>query len=572
MSKILREYFALSDKGVKNTIKASIFAFMKYITFMLPVMVVFYFIQGLIEGTVQSWTFYAIVLTLIAIVMFIFTYIDYVKTYDVTYEESVNLRLELAEKIKELPLSYFSTHNLTDLSQALMMDVGNLEMAISHAIPGGVGFFAFFIIMTVGMCVTVPVLGLTVTLPIWAGIFAMYLTRKLQSKGSTKYYYKLLANANLIQETFELQQEIKSYSLQNKVRDKVMKSLDETERLHIKSEFTQVLIASLTSLLPYLAPILTAIVGSQMYAKGSVDLIYFVGYIMAAAIISHQYENMKEYIMICIFFGDSFKRIRDLKKFPVQQGVEKDISGYDVKFEDVNFKYNDNPVINGVSFVAKQNEVTALVGPSGCGKTTLLRLASRLYDYDLGKISIGNEDIKNISTKSLYSKISIVFQNVDLFDTSVLENIRLGRKDATDEEVYEAAKLANVDKIVMNLPDGYNTIIGENGSKLSGGERQRISIARAFLKNSPIILLDEISAALDVENEMEIQESLNRLIKDKTVIIVSHRLKSIEDADKIVLLDKGKVLATGKHEELMEGSFLYRSMVQKSELSDDYIY
>ncbi len=572
MSKILREYFALSDKGVKNTIKASIFAFMKYITFMLPVMVVFYFIQGLIEGTVQSWTFYAIVLTLIAIVMFIFTYIDYVKTYDVTYEESVNLRLELAEKIKELPLSYFSTHNLTDLSQALMMDVGNLEMAISHAIPGGVGFFAFFIIMTVGMCVTVPALGLTVTLPIWAGIFAMYLTRKLQSKGSTKYYYKLLANANLIQETFELQQEIKSYSLQNKVRDKVMKSLDETERLHIKSEFTQVLIASLTSLLPYLAPILTAIVGSQMYAKGSVDLIYFVGYIMAAAIISHQYENMKEYIMICIFFGDSFKRIRDLKKFPVQQGVEKDISGYDVKFEDVNFKYNDNPVINGVSFVAKQNEVTALVGPSGCGKTTLLRLASRLYDYDLGKISIGNEDIKNISTKSLYSKISIVFQNVDLFDTSVLENIRLGRKDATDEEVYEAAKLANVDKIVMNLPDGYNTIIGENGSKLSGGERQRISIARAFLKNSPIILLDEISAALDVENEMEIQESLNRLIKDKTVIIVSHRLKSIEDADKIVLLDKGKVLATGKHEELMEGSSLYRSMVQKSELSDDYIY
>jgi len=272
------------------------------------------------------------------------------------------------------------------------------------------------------------------------------------------------------------------------------------------------------------------------------------------------------------YFEDSYGRIRDLRDVPSQKGLEKDISKFDICFKDVEFKYVDNKVINGVSFTAKQNEVTAIVGPSGCGKTTILRLLSRLYDYDNGSITIGGEDIKAISTKSLFKNISIVFQNVELFNTTIMENIRMGRKGATDEEVFEAARLANVDKIVESLPDGYNTIIGENGSKLSGGERQRISIARAFLKDAAIILLDEISASLDVENEMEIQNSINKLIENKTVIIVSHRMKSVEKADKIVVMNEGKVESLGRHDELIKNSILYKEMVKKSQQTEKHIY
>ena len=293
---------------------------------------------------------------------------------------------------------------------------------------------------------------------------------------------------------------------------------------------------------------------------------------MAATTISHNYANLSEFILVMFYFEDSYGRIRDLRYVPSQKGLEKDISKFDICFKDVEFKYVDNKVINGVSFTAKQNEVTAIVGPSGCGKTTILRLLSRLYDYDKGSITIGGEDIKVISTKSLYKNISIVFQNVELFNTSIMENIRMGRKGATDEEVLEAARLANVDKIVESLPDGYNTIIGENGSKLSGGERQRISIARAFLKDAAIILLDEISASLDVENEMEIQNSINKLIENKTVVIVSHRMKSVEKADKIVVMNEGKVESVGRHDELLKNSDLYKEMVKKSQQTEKHIY
>ena len=293
---------------------------------------------------------------------------------------------------------------------------------------------------------------------------------------------------------------------------------------------------------------------------------------MAVTTISHQYASLSEFIAAIFFFEDSYDRIRDLMDEEVQPGIDKEVQKFDICFNDVEFQYGDNKVINGVSFTANQNAVTAIVGPSGCGKTTVLRLLSRLYDYDKGEVTVGGEDIKSISTASLFSKISIVFQNVELFNTSVMENIRLGRKDATDEEVFAAAKLANVDEIVAKMPDGYETIIGENGSKLSGGERQRISIARAFLKDAPIILLDEISASLDVENEMEIQNSINKLIENKTVIIVSHRMKSIEKADKIVVMDDGKVVSAGKHEELIKNSKLYGDMVRKSQLTEEYIY
>ena len=572
MREKLRKYFALSEKGVNNTLVASRWSFLKFLSFVFPPILTFFFLQDVLNGNVRQTIFYMGILVVIAVVMFLILAKEYKMTYDVTYEESIQLRIDLANKLKELPLSYFSTHNLSDLSQTVMMDVGNIEMVISHAIPAGIGFAAFFILMTILMCISNPILGLTVTLPIWLGLATMFLSKRIQQKGVEKYYNKLLENSNAFQEAFEMQEEIKSYSMQDQVKLDVEEKLDSTERIHLKAEIVLGFTNFLVGILPCLAPVLTATVGAVLYISGSINVLYYVGYLMAAMTLSNQFAAVGEFIMMIFFFETSYRRIGDLKAEPVQTGQDKGLTNFDVKFDNVEFQYGDNKVIKGLSFVAKQNEVTAIVGPSGCGKTTVLRLVSRLYDYDKGMISLGGHDIKNISTKSLFDKISIVFQNVELFDCSVMENIRMGRKGASDEEVMTAAKLANVEEIVAKLPNGYNTLIGENGSKLSGGERQRISIARAFLKDAPIILLDEISASLDVENEMEIQDSLNKLIENKTVIIISHRLKSIEKADKIVVMKDGVLDSEGGHDDLLAKSNLYRSMVEKSRLTEEYVY
>lgn len=278
--------------------------------------------------------------------------------------------------------------------------------------------------------------------------------------------------------------------------------------------------------------------------------------------------------IIEIFYIDpKVDRIKSIRNEKTQEGSDFDLQSFDIDLQEVSFSYDrEIPVLNGVSFTARQGEVTALVGVSGCGKTSVLRLISRLYDYDGGKILIGGKDIKEISTDSLFAKTSIVFQDVTLFNASFLENIRVGRKDASDEEVKEAARLANCAEFIEKLPEGYESMIGENGAELSGGERQRLSIARAFLKNAPILILDEISAALDVENEKKIQESLSRLIRNKTVIIISHRLKSIERADKIVVMDQGRVESIGSHDQLKEHSPIYRNLLENSKMAEDFSY
>ena len=572
MKEKIQRHFSLTDKGTTNIFKAARVSFCKYLTFMLPPMLVFTFLRDFTNNQLNSLYFYLGVLVALALFMYLVVAREYKLTYDVTYEESTNLRVELARKIKDLPLSYFSTHNLSDLSQTVMMDVSNIEMAISHAVPETMGFLVFFVIVSIMLCLGNLVLGLCVVLPIWLALALMFISKKMQIRNVKKYYERLLDNANSFQEAFEMQQEIKSYSMQDKIRKDVVEKLTDTEKLHISAEFTMAIMSGVIGILPLIGPVLVAVFGANFFSNGNISLLYYVGYLMAATTISHNYANLSEFILVMFYFEDSYGRIRDLRDVPSQKGLEKDISKFDICFEDVEFKYVDNKVINGVSFTAKQDEVTAIVGPSGCGKTTILRLLSRLYDYDKGSITIGGEDIKEISTKSLYKNISIVFQNVELFNTSIMENIRMGRKGATDEEVLEAARLANVDKIVESLPDGYNTIIGENGSKLSGGERQRISIARAFLKDAAIILLDEISASLDVENEMEIQNSINKLIENKTVVIVSHRMKSVEKADKIVVMNEGKVESVGRHDELLKNSDLYKEMVKKSQQTEKHIY
>lgn len=572
LSKI-RKHFALTEQGMKNTYRASVFSFLKFFSFTLTPMLVFLFLQDYMSGQLKPLTIYMAILTTIVLARYWILKKEYTATYDTTYKESIALRVNVANKFRKLPLSYFSKHDLSDLSQTVMMDANNIEFFMSHALPQGIGFLYFFILISIMLVAAAPLLGLAVILPIWLTIALMLFTGKFQTRYVRKYYKMLLENAASFQEAFEMQKEIKSYSLQEEVEKDVTKKLENTEKIHLKAEFHMAFMSFVIGLLPYLAPVLTAIIGAVLFSQGSISILYYVGYLMAATNISAQYAGVNEYLLTALFFEDSFKRIRDLQEEPTQEGIDKKIQNFDIEFKNVSFSYNnEEKVIKNVSFIAKQGEVNALVGPSGCGKTTLLRLISRLYDYDEGSILIGGTNIKNISTESLFKNISIVFQNVELFNNTVLENIRIGNKDASDEEVLRAAKLANVDKIADVLPNGYNTIIGENGSKLSGGERQRISIARAFLKDAPIILLDEISASLDVENEKEIQDSINKLIDRKTVIIISHRLKSIEKADKIIVMNEGRLDSQGKHEEILEKSLVYKAMVEKSERTETYLY
>ena len=374
-------------------------------------------------------------------------------------------------------------------------------------------------------------------------------SKKLQLKNHKKHYDKLRQNSDSFQEAIELQQDIKSFGLGNKIREKLNKDMDESEKMMFKMEITLFIPLFLSWVVTQGTLAVVVIVGANLYANGSINLLYLIGYIFVAMKMKDIVDGLGANTSELFYLDARIKRIKDVK------------FGYDKNY----------PVLKDVSFIAKQNEVTALVGVSGCGKTSILKLISRLYDYDDGKIVIDNHDIKDIATNSLYKYVSIVFQDVVLFNTSILENIRIGRNDATDEEVIEAAKMACCD-FIDNLENGYNTVIGENGATLSGGERQRLSIARAFLKNAPIIILDEITAALDVENEKKIQDSLNNLIKNKTVIVISHRLKSIENADKIIVLNDGIVECQGSHNYLLEHSKIYKNLIDRAKLVEQFTY
>ncbi|HEY4532985.1 MAG TPA: ABC transporter ATP-binding protein, partial [Fusobacterium sp.] len=493
--------------------------------------------------------------------------------FNATYQESANLRIHLANILKDLPLSYFSKHDTSDLSQSIMKDVADMEHAMSHAIPQACGFLLYLIAISIMMFFGNVILTLCILLPIFLSLLFLYLSKRAQINSSNKYYKKLRENSEFFQESIELQQEIKSYGQKEKIQQELMKQMEETEILHKKTEIGQAFPTTFSqSILRFILG-LTIFIGAGLYLQGKISLLYLLGYTIAASKIMDGVNGLYLNLAEIMYIDARIKRIQELREVKKQSGKRIDLSSYNIEFQGVSFSYQkDYKVIDDLSFVAKQNEVTAFVGSSGCGKTTVLRLMSRLYDYEDGKILVGGKEIANIDIDCFFENISIVFQEVLLFNASIMENIRIGKKSATDEEVIQAAKLANCHEFISNLPEGYQSMIGENGSKLSGGERQRISIARAILKDAPIVLLDEISASLDIENEMKIQESLKYLLKNKTVIIISHRMKSIEKADKIVVMNQGKVESIGKHEELLKVSPIYKNMVEKSNITENFIY
>ena len=573
MRELFKTHFALTDKGAKDLQKASAASFFVYVINFFPAMLLLLLVDELLLNNVKETGLYLWGSILVLAVMWILLRIEYDALYNTTYQESANLRTEIADILTKLPLSYFSRHDLSDLAQTIMADVAAIEHAMSHAMAKAVGFLFFFPLLSVLLLLGNVKLGLAIILPILLGFGLLLLSKNLQIRESFKHYQKLRDNSESFQEAIENQQEIKSFGLTQKIRQTLYQKMEESEKIHLRAEISAGIPMLCSNVILQFAFVLVILIGVQMLHTGEINILYFLGYVLASIKVRESVEAVSMNVAELYYLDSMVKRIREVRETKIQQGKDQTISSYDIEFAQVSFSYDkDTEVLKNVSFTAKQNEVTALVGVSGCGKTSILRLMSRLYDYDGGSIRIGGLDIKELSTKSLFEKLSIVFQDVTLFNTSVLENIRIGKKTATDEEVIRAARLANCEEFIRRLPEGYKTMIGENGATLSGGERQRLSIARAFLKDSPIIILDEIAASLDVENEKKIQDSLNRLILDKTVIIISHRLKSVENADRIVVIDCGRVEASGTHLELLKASPTYNNLVEKAKLTEEFQY
>ena len=570
--KMLKRMFQLTDMGTLGIVKASIASFFVYCSLMIPMTLLMVFIQNILELKENNISFFIVGNIIMVFIMYIIMSIEYNCLYNETYKESANIRIEIAEILKKLPLSFFSKHDVSDLSQTIMKDVSTIEHAISHAIPKALGLIVYLFLIVIMLLIFNFKLALCILIPIILSIVCIFISKKSQVNGNKKYYNVMREISEDFQESIELQQEIKSYNQIEKFSKKIIDDINYSEKVHIKSELGMVLPLSISKNIQNLTLGATILFGTSIYLKGEASLLYLIGYIMCASKIIDAVNSLLSNFAELMYLDGNLQRIKELRSTEIQSGEEKKLKKFDIEFKNVEFGYGENKVIDNISFIAKQGEVTAIVGPSGCGKTTVLRLMSRLYDYDKGKIIIDDNDIKEIDTESLFENISIVFQEVTLFNTSILENIRFGDKNATDEQVKEAARLANCEEFIEKLPEKYDTLIGENGSKLSGGERQRISIARAFLKNAPIILLDEISASLDVENEMKIQESLNKLIKNKTVLVVSHRMKSIENVNKIIVMENGKIESQGSHIELLEKSKVYKTMVSKSNLAENYSY
>jgi len=573
MRELFKTHFALTDKGAKDLQKASAASFFVYVINFFPAMLLLLLVDELLLNNVKETGLYLWGSILVLAVMWILLRIEYDALYNTTYQESANLRTEIADILTKLPLSYFSRHDLSDLAQTIMADVAAIEHAMSHAMAKAVGFLFFFPLLSVLLLLGNVKLGLAIILPILLGFGLLLLSKNLQIRESFKHYQKLRDNSESFQEAIENQQEIKSFGLTQKIRQTLYQKMEESEKIHLRAEISAGIPMLCSNVILQFAFVLVILIGVQMLHTGEINILYFLGYVLASIKVRESVEAVSMNVAELYYLDSMCKRIREIRETKIQQGKDQTISSYDIEFDKVSFSYDkDTEVLKNVSFTAKQNEVTALVGVSGCGKTSILRLMSRLYDHDGGSIRIGGLDIKELSTKSLFEKLSIVFQDVTLFNTSVLENIRIGKKTATDEEVIRAARLANCEEFIRRLPEGYKTMIGENGATLSGGERQRLSIARAFLKDSPIIILDEIAASLDVENEKKIQDSLNRLILDKTVIIISHRLKSVENADRIVVIDCGRVEASGTHLELLKASPTYNNLVEKAKLTEEFQY
>lgn len=566
MIKKLQRRFALSRKGAVDVIKGSIFCALQNISFMFPVGLLYFIVKDLLDNTltVQRIPFYAIGCVVCAVLIYICTQLQYNGTFLATYVETGVRRVNLAEKLRKIPLSFFGKKDLADLTSSIMNDCAVLESSQSHFVSPLIGAIISTVIIAVSILFYNWQMALAAiwVLPIAFAIVA--LASRVQKNLAKKSMSAKIACEDGIQECMEVMSDLRANNAEQRYLSGLTKKIRAVENRLIASELGTAVFVVSAGLVLRLGIATTALVGSYLLINGKLDILTFFMFLLVVSRLYDPLEGKLQNLAAIIATNSNIERMNEILDCPVQSGSDKlSNKGCDIVFDHVGFAYNnDETVLNDVSFTAKQGEVTALVGPSGGGKTTVSRLAARFWDINKGKITVGGMDVSKADPETLMSLYSIVFQDVTLFDNSIMENIRIGRKDATDEEVIAAAKLANVDEFAEKLPDKWNSNIGENGCELSSGERQRISIARAFLKDSPIILLDEATASLDVENETAIQSALSRLIKNKTVLIIAHRMRTVSGADKIVVLKDGIVAEQGNPEQLIKKNGIYSHMVK----------
>lgn len=533
--------------------------------FMLPTTLLYFLVSDMLGGGVQGGriTFYVVGCVICFALIFLTTWFQYNNTYFTTYEESGKRRLSLAERLRKLPLSFFGKRDLADLTSTIMSDCEVIEKSTSHFIPGLFGSLISTILIAAGLFVFDWRMALAALWVIPVSVLIVLLSYKVQDKVLVKSMAAKMSCADGIQEYIETVRDLKANNAEANYLSGLKNKIKGVEKSNIKAELTTAVFVTGAGMVLKLGIATVALVGSALLVNGTLGVLTFFMFLLVASRLYDPMQAALQNLAAIIAMRTNVARMNEILEYPVQTGNDTlTNNGYDVVFDHVGFAYPGGEVVlKDVSFTAKQGEVTALVGPSGGGQTTVSRLAARFWDNQKGKITVGGMNVAEIEPEKLMSLYSIVFQDVTLFDNTIMENIRLGKKGATDEEVMAAARLANVDEFAEKLPEKWNTNIGENGCELSGGERQRISIARAFLKDAPIILLDEATASLDVENETMIQTALSRLIKDKTVLIIAHRMRTVAGADKIVVLADGVVAEQGTPDELYKKNGIYARMV-----------
>ena len=563
MINALMNKYALSRRGAIDYLKAIAANTVVNLVKMLPVWLLFLLVSDYVNGnTDHNYLLYGLGCTAILVLMYITNYIQYNCNYLSTYRESATRRISLAERMRKLPLSYFGKKDLSDLTTTIMKDCATIETSFSHYYPELYASLISTTIVAVGIFFYDWRMALASVWVLPIAIIIVAFSGRVQNVFNKK---KLLADLDCtegIQECLETARDLKSCNAENKYLDALDKKIDYAEKRHIISEYMVAVFVVSAQLLLKFGIATTALVGGILLGKGEIAVMTFFMYLLVVSRIYDPMSNSLQNLAAVISCGINIGRMKEIYQTPVQTGKRFfSPKGYDVRFDNVAFSYNEGEqVLKDVSFVARQGEITALIGPSGGGKSTITKLAARFWDVDEGEISVGGENVSKVDPETLMQQYSIVFQDVTLFNNSVIENIRIGRRGASDEEVLAAAKAANCDEFVSKLPDGYNTMIGENGSMLSGGERQRISIARALLKDAPIVLLDEATASLDVENETQIQKAISKLVKDKTVLIIAHRMRTVAGADKLIVLKDGVVAEQGSPDELYKKNGIYTQM------------
>ena len=575
MIKKLKHKYALSTQGAKDMIRACICVAITNMALMMPAGILFCLIKDLLEGTLTSdrIPFYAIGSVVVLLLIAVTNFIQYNTTFLTTYRESGVRRTTIAEKLRKLPLSYFGKKNISDLTNNIMGDCAQIETASSHWIPELIGavisvcivgislFFAFDWRMVLASFWVIPV------------AFIIIITCSGAEKRAVRKNAAIkLEMTDGIQECLESIRDLRANNAEERYMEQLDGKIKYVEKMALFTELKMAVYVNSASIILKIGIGTTAVVGGSLFASGEISILTFFLFLMLVARLYDPMQITLQNFAAIISCGIQCERLDEVLSTKPQTGSEEiHNEGYDIIFDHVGFKYaDDTEVLKDVSFTAKQGEVTALIGPSGGGKTTISRLAARFWDVNEGKITLGGEDISGIDPEVLLKSYSIVFQDVTLFNNTIMENIRIGKEGATDEEVMAAARLANCEQFVELLPQKYNTYIGENGSELSGGERQRISIARAFLKDAPVILLDEATASLDAENETAIQEALSRLIKNKTVLIIAHRMRTIAKADHIVVLKDGVVAEQGSPEQLSHEDSIYSHMTNQQTITQNW--